>query len=191
MINQDKQGFLQFETQAALEAWLRVKKIDLSKWGRDGAKRAVDLWEELVSGDCFLQDNPPLRVVHFVQVIIERNGRRLIEAEQELGDGTRRQRRIPPAEKMRPDEDVQAAALRGLQEELHITPDAATLFPQTYRQKQKQVDSPSYPGLLTQYTIHRIEAVVAGLPDEDFWREDESFAHGAPVRRQRWTWVEK
>ncbi|MCB8967369.1 MAG: NUDIX domain-containing protein [Ardenticatenaceae bacterium] len=190
-MNQSKQEFLQFESQAALEAWLRAKKIDIDAWGGNGAKRIADLWEELQCGDCFLQDDPPLRSIHLAEVIIERDGKRLIEAEQELGDGTRRQRRIPPSEKMRPDEDILLAALRGLREELQVSPEAITLLPQTHWQRQRELDSPSYPGLPTQYTIHRIEAVVDGLPDEDFWCDNLAFAHGDPVRRQRWTWVER
>lgn len=188
-MNQKEQATLKLETQTELEMWLRAKKIDISVWGENGAKRVIDLWEELKKEDCFLQDDPPLRSIHLAEVIIEQNGKRLIEAEQELGDGTRRQRRIPPSEKMRPNEDIQVAARRGLQEELHITADRVTLLPQTYRQRQRLLDSPSYPGLPTQYTIHRIEAVVTGLPHEDFWRDNLAFADGDPVRRQRWSWI--
>ena len=182
---------LTFRDAAQLQAWLEAQDIDLSQWGLNDAKTVASLWAELQDGDCVLQADPPLRISHIAQVIISRGEKLLIEAEQELGDGRHRSRLIPPSEKMQPGEDVVAAAWRCLQEELNVGQDGATLYPLTYRQRTHEIDSLSYPGLRTRYIFHRLDADVPGLPDEDFWRDNQAFSPGDPVRRQRWSWREK
>ena len=175
-------------SEEALRRWLARQQIDASSWGHDGAKRPSDLWEELRSGDCQLQEDPPLRVIKLVEIIIRRGERILMERAQELTDGSRRARDIPPSEKMRPHEDVETAALRGLEEELQVSPSQVLLEPNTIQRRQRQADSPSFPGLPTQYTIYSIEAMVADLPEAPFWRDNGAFNHGDPVRRQLWAW---
>jgi hypothetical protein len=180
---------VQMESTADLQRWLAQKGIDVRKWGQDGAKRVVDLWQELTGGDARLQDDPPRRHVEVVQVIIRRGHLILVEAAQELSDGQRRTRQRPPSEKMKAGETYVAAALRCLQEELGVAPQQVELKLETYRCDQTTADSPSYPGLPTLYTVHTLEAVVLGLPQEAFWRENVAYDGGGdPVKRHLWDW---
>ena len=171
-----------------LEQWLAQRGIDTSDWGTTGAKSVINLWHELLEGDVVLQDNPPLRVVHVVQIIVRQQGRILIEAMQEFGDGSRRYRNQPPSEKMKIDESHVDAALRCLHEELGVEETDVSFNQSSYKQMQAQADSPSYPGLPTQYTFHLIEAAVAGIPDSDFWHDNETYGEGDPVKRHYWVW---
>ena len=47
----------------------------------------------------------------------------------------------------------------------------------------------SYPGLLGQYTIHRVEVQVDDLPQESFWTAETSLENDPTVRRHLWAWV--
>lgn len=171
-----------------LEKWLARRGIDTSAWGTGDAKSVKNLWYELQEGDIVLQDNPLLRLVHVVQVMIRRQNKILIEAMQEFGDGSRRYRNQPPSEKMKSSESPTDAARRCLWEELGVNETDVAFDQSSYKQVQAQADSPSYPGLPTQYTFHLIEAVVAGLPSTDFWHDNEARGEGDPVKRHYWVW---
>ncbi|HEX6383033.1 MAG TPA: NUDIX domain-containing protein [Anaerolineae bacterium] len=172
----------------ALEKWLAQRGIDTSGWGTGGTKSVINLWNELQEGDVALQDTPPLRVVHVVQVIIRRQNSILIEAMQEFGDGSRRYRNQPPSEKVKTGEDYLDAALRCLREELGVDERDVVFNLSSYKQVQVQADSPSYPGLPTQYTFHLIEAAVKGLPEANFWHDNATYGEGDPVKRHYWVW---
>jgi ADP-ribose pyrophosphatase YjhB (NUDIX family) len=113
----------------------------------------------------------------------------LVEAEQEFFNGQRRFRKQPPSEKIRPGEALQEAARRCLQEELGVLPENITLHMASHQQHQTNTNSFSYPGLPSQYNFHLLEAAVAGLPEEDFWRENLAGDNEIdPVKRHRWAW---
>src|SRR5690606_14051723 len=59
-----------FQSIAELEAWLEERGVDLAAWGQGEAKQTADLWSEYASGEAWFQDDPLLRVVEVVQVII-------------------------------------------------------------------------------------------------------------------------
>ena len=179
-----------FRSEKELSAWLDKNNIDAARWGAGTTKSVTNLWEELANGDAYVQEDPPMRVVHVAEVVVRAGDRVLIEAEQEFGNLHRRFRNRFPSEKMRMGENVRVSALRCLQEELGVDRQAVTFLDVPLKQIEKVKDSPSYPGLPTQYTFHRVETAVAGLPTADFWRENASFGHGDPVRRHRWTWRE-
>ncbi|NJN54935.1 MAG: NUDIX hydrolase [Anaerolineae bacterium] len=105
---------------AELKEWLQVGGVDTAVWGQHGNKTAADLWGELQQGDCLLQGMPPMRIVRVVQVIIQQEGKVLMEGAQEWADGRVRNRNFLPSEKMKPGEPPAAAALRCLWEELGI-----------------------------------------------------------------------
>jgi ADP-ribose pyrophosphatase YjhB (NUDIX family) len=177
-----------FHDEAELSAWLAEKGIDTSKWGIGTAKTVTDLWQELANGDVYIQDDPPLRVVQVTEVVVRKADQVLIEAEQEFGNQHRRFRNRFPSEKMRSGENVQMAALRCLQEELGVEPADVTFLDVPLKQIKQVKESPSYPGLSTQYTFYRVETAVSELPSSDFWRDNKAFGHGDPVRRHRWAW---
>jgi hypothetical protein len=171
-----------------LSVWLTAKGINVSRWGAGGRKSVANLWDEIVNGETYIQDDPPLRMVNVTQVIVRKGNRFLREVEQEFGDGTCRPRNNPPSEKMMHDESCTEAALRCLEEELGINKHNVTFVTAGCRQEQKVLESPSYPGLLSQYTFYIVEADVKGLPDTDFWRDNSAFGQGDPIKRQHWVW---
>ncbi|MCP4423240.1 MAG: NUDIX domain-containing protein [Chloroflexi bacterium] len=177
-----------FENVKGLQKWLHTHNIDTSLWGEGNAKTINNLWDELTGGEIAIQDDPPLRLVNVVQILIRKGKRLLLEAEQEFGDGQRRFRNQPPSEKMKPGENYVDAAVRCLQEELAVSTEDATLLTKTYKQIQRDSDSLSYPGLKTVYTFHIVEAQVKGLPEEDFWQDNQAYGGGDPVRRHLWIW---
>lgn len=177
-----------FADPAALEAWLRAHGLPLDAWGRGRAKRVADLWAECAAGETTLHDDPLQRRVGVVQVFIRRGGRLLIEVEQEMTDGRRRARLLPPSEKLKGEESPLAAAARCLTEELGLAgPDVK--LRESGQPARRVVDSPSYPGLPTCYLIYTVEATGDALPEADFWRENN--AAGDVIRRHLWGWREE
>ena len=81
----------QFTDIHALKAWLGKYEINYEEWGNSSSKSLNNLWQELEAGEVQLKDNPPLRVVDVVQIIIRRGELILVEAEQEFFNGQRRQ----------------------------------------------------------------------------------------------------
>jgi hypothetical protein len=177
-----------FAGAAALEAWLRDQGVPLEAWGRGEAKRVADLWAEYVAGEARLYDDPLQRRVSVVQVFIRRGGRLLIEVEQEMRDGRRRARLLPPSEKLKGQESPVAAAARCLAEELGLV-GAGVILCESGSPVRRVVDSPSYPGLPTCYLVHTVEAAADALPEADFWRDNT--AEGDVIRRHRWGWREE
>ena len=168
--------------------WLNQHNIDTSLWGEGNAKSVIQLWDEIDSGEISILDDPPRRMVHVVQVVIRRERQVLLEAEQIMENGSRRFRNQPPSEKFKPGESYLDAATRCLQEELGVPPEAIRLLPKSYSPRTELLDSYSYPGLLTEYTFHMVEAEVYGLPAESFWRGNKAVVTGDPVMRHRWEW---
>jgi 8-oxo-dGTP pyrophosphatase MutT (NUDIX family) len=175
----------EFQNVSELAGWLAALGVDADSWGQGESKRLIDLWAEYESGEAALEDNPPSRTIEVAEVIIRRGDAVLIEVEQEFSDGRRRARLVPPSEKMRPGESPLDAARRCLREELGLLVAEVTLR-QEYVLAEAVADSPSYPGLLTRYRFHTFEAAAAGLPDEDFYRDNA--APDDPIRRHRWGW---
>ncbi len=176
------------QSLAELKVWLVSRGINLSLWNRDSAKSVTDLWQELTTGEIQLQDMPPLRIVPVVLVIIRDGDKVLIELEQELDDNRIRPRNSLPSEKMQTGESYLEAATRCLKEELALGPANFELITSTYRRKEEENESPSYPGLCTRYIFHIIEVRVSGLPTTDFWTAESPQHQNAPVKRHHWAW---
>ena len=172
----------QFANIHVLEAWLGKHGINYETWGEKSSKSLYNLWQELEAGEV------RLKVVDVVQVIIRRDDTVLVEAEQEFFNGKRRHRDQPPSEKIKPGEALQDAAHRCLREELGVSPERIVLHMESHRQHQTNANSFSYPGLPSRYNVHVLEAAVSGLPEEDFWRENQTGDTVDPVRRHRWVW---
>lgn len=170
-----------------LVIWLHDNHIDTSFWGEGNAKSVMQLWSEVSSGEVTLLENPPRRIVNVVQVIIRRERQVLLEVEQILENGNRRFRNQPPSEKIKPGENCQDAALRCLQEELSVHPESIKLSRRCQTRTELQ-DSFSYPGLLTEYTFHMVDAVVSDLPEDAFWRSNKALISGDPVKHHLWVW---
>lgn len=181
---------MNFTSLPELHEWLAAKGIDTTLWGQlEGTKTVLHLWEEIVAGETFLQDEPPLRIVDAVEIIIRQGDRVLYEVAQEMEGGGSRPRCYPPSEKMKRGETVQQAALRGLNEELGLVAAAITLLPHSYQQRQRQIPSISYPGLNTLYQLHSLEAQAVGLPTDNFTTHEVAGNSHDPVTRHHWAWL--
>lgn len=187
MGNDDK--VLTVSTATALTHWLHTHQIDTTTWGQGAAKQVTDLWQELVAGESTLQADPPLRCVEVVEVLVEREGQRLIETAQHFADGRIRERGRPPSEKLKPGETPLAAAQRCLVEELAIDSARITVASQAITQRISLDDSGSYPGLKTQYTFYRVHLQVDGLPQTTFTTINTAHDHGDPVTAHQWAWL--
>ncbi len=176
------------QSLAQLKDWLSSRGIDISQWGRGKAKRLECLWSEIANEEVSIQDQPTIRIVPVVQVIIRRGQKILIEAKQEFNDKRIRSRNRPPSEKIRQGESYIEAAIRCLQEELDLERQNIKVIPSTYHQTQQERDALSYPGLYTRYIFHIVEARVSGLPDTDFWTNESAQNKNDPVRRHHWVW---
>jgi hypothetical protein len=154
---------VEFDNPADLSAWLAAAGIDTHTWGQGEAKRPADLWTEYQSGETSFQDDPPARVLAVAQIVIRRDGRILIEVEQEFEDGRRRARGLPPSEKLKRGEEPRAAARRCLREELGLEASAVALGDSS-RVVEETALSPSYPGLPTRYRFHVLRPRPTACP---------------------------
>lgn len=182
---------MQFNNPQELDTWLAIQGIDLTHWGQGKAKTVRHLWRELQQEDAVLAQDPLRRVIHVVQVIVERNGLVLIEANQELHDGRYRERNRPPAEKMKVGEAVVAATYRCLHEELGVAAERVTLLSVEPEILVEERPSQSYPGLCTQYTFYKMHATIIGLPDIDFWHDNLVQGPEDPIKRHHWVWIKR
>ncbi|MCO5562569.1 hypothetical protein L7F22_016196 [Adiantum nelumboides] len=171
------------KSAAALALWLQnrlppASVQQISDWGKlPGTKRVANLWLELSQGEISLEDSiPPKRTVHVACVkITNGSGNILLEASQEMADGTMRERNRPLSEKMKPGESVVDACLRGIREELgheYGAVNRVQMLQDTYAREVQERESLSYPGLMTCYVLHHMVAVMKDLPIIDFATEE-------------------
>lgn len=181
----------EFIDKKDLEIWLINQGIDLSQWDCDNAKSIENLFKEIKGGDCVIQQSPPLRVIHVVQVLIFREKLILTELAQELSDLRKRKRNLPPSEKMKPDENCLHAAIRCLEEELQITKDRITFLTNECKPSVRYRYSKSYPGLKSKYYVYRVHVQVDGLPNGNFWSKEKiSGDYQQSVHRHYWGWTQ-
>ncbi|KAJ4841795.1 hypothetical protein Tsubulata_044784 [Turnera subulata] len=198
-----------FETPQSLSEWLntRLQPGSLASWGtKPGTKNINNLFLELSQGESTLSDStPPIRTVHcmVVRILSNATNRVLLESRQDLSNGTSRPRSRPLSEKMRAGESVEEAALRAVKEELGPSW-VARVVPGTYKIKEEEREAGSFPGLMSRYVVHTVDARVEGLPEEDFATEEEEYKdvdgggdggvkgivkEAVHVIRHHWTWA--
>lgn len=202
-----------FANPQSLSDWLepRLPSDSFAAWGvRPGTKNVHNLWLELSEGETSITDStPPVRTVNVVTVrVIGKDGRILVEAQQELSDGSVRERSRPLSEKMKPGETPDEAVFRAVKEELGSIFDGEDdvvhrikILPGSYSRRVEEKNSMSYPGLPARYALHSVDATVQGLPEEDFYTEEKEYAGGesmeetraagkaVTVKRHHWKWV--
>lgn len=176
------------KSKEQLQAMLQSQGINYNNWGKGTSKSLDNLWEEIEGGETSIQDNPFLRVVEVVQVLIYKEGKMLIEYEQEFKDGRKRLRNKPPSEKMKPGENYIEAAVRCLVEELEMEKEDITIFKDSYSKKITTINSPSYPELKTRYILHTVNGKVTGLPNDEFWTSETSHNETDAISRHHWIW---
>lgn len=175
-----------------LEKRLKDAGINIELWGKGTAKTLDYLEKEIEAGETeliFGKNGELLRkvVVTGADVLYtspEGKKYRLREDKQVFKDGRERHRDLGRAvsEKMKSNEDPEQAIVRGIQEELGITGPIKAVATGT---EIENIDSPSYPGLSSQYTTHEFEVnlskeqfkldgyveVQAGLTTYFVWEE--------------------
>ena len=150
-----------------LKKQLEQAGIDTSVWGSGETKTLAHLQKEIESGETVIitgEKGELLRkvVVGGADIYYESpdgTKYRLKEDKQVFKDGRERQRNLGQAvsEKMKPDEDPQSAMIRGVQEELGIIGEINLIEVGVDKQI---IDSPSYPGLQSQYVRHKFRATL-------------------------------
>lgn len=171
--------------------WLNKHEIDISIWrGSIGNKSVADLWQEIESGEAYLEDDPPLRVVNVVRMIVQDGSRVLkVLSWNLLGIATKDQKTYP-SETIKPKETPIAAALRGLQEELGLRESDLHVLDHSKESRSEVRESSSYPGLKTRYKIYTVRVKVSNLPKDDFVTY-ERVEDSNKVIRHNWCWVEQ
>lgn len=143
--------------------------LDKSLYGRGNAKSWNSLIREIETGECSIHwiGGKPVRRVVMICIQVQGDAQsefsnmRLFEAYQEFTDGRRRERGLwGVSEKMIPGEEPSFAAKRALKEELGFSEKEIqeVLFvhdPTIYREGK---ESPSYPGLFSQFTRYQATA---------------------------------
>lgn len=144
------------ETEEGFSSYLAGFGIPVDVWGQGAAKTVGHLLQEVNGGETVLtqRGRELLRQVGFAAVnVTYRNGREvfeLVEDRQEFRDGRVRRRDTGSSvsEKIQPGENPKDAVERALREELGIT-ERVNLKGGNKVEEIKE--SPSYPGLKTQY----------------------------------------
>ena len=169
------------QTLNCLGYQIKVKKmhdlksvLPLELYGHGQAKSFQSLLDEIEKNESQIiwEENKPVRCLKVcrVKVICLDKELTLYEDRQEFKDGRIRQREFPyVSEKMGINESPITAAERALKEELRMSEDALKLTP-IYPDgiDSKELDSPSYPGLLTRYEF---QDFLAYYPVE-YWQEE-------------------
>ncbi|MDO8520646.1 MAG: NUDIX domain-containing protein [bacterium] len=146
---------------------LQKHAINVACFGTGSAKSLENLLAEIESGEAVLvEGNSRLArkiSVLGVDVFIDIGGTkiRLVEDRQVFNDGRVRRRSLPSSisEKLHQGEDVLEAVARALNEEIGIS--TFTLLTPTPRTRVEIEDSPSYPGILSEYTKHEVDVLIA------------------------------
>lgn len=155
------------ESIDSLRLKLEKSGIDTSQWGTGKAKTLEHLLKEIEEGETVLvtgEKGELLRKVIVARANIyyldsKANKFRLKEERQVFKDGRERKRDlgITVSEKIKLNEDPKEAMIRGIQEEPGISGEIDLTEMGT---DEETIESPSYPGLLSQYIRHNFETIL-------------------------------
>lgn len=151
--------------------------IDTAQFGRGKAKTLEHLLGEVESGESELAERDGKLVrrlaVLNISVFTDIGGRRrLVEDRQEFADGRVRRRELESSvsEKLHRGEDPLESIGRALEEELGIRK-FRILSPLT--DAVETGESPSFPGLLSEYLVYKIEVLIDEAEYKDEYRETQ------------------
>lgn len=171
---------------------LKSHKIPIDTWGTGKAKTVDHLVKEVVEGEAVLTTTESGELVRQISVIgmdvfhkgADGKTYKLVEDKQIFKDGRERRRELPTSmgEKLQPGEDLNAAAVRAVREELGVEGDIPVEHLQT---TSKIRESNSYPGLNGEYVIHDFSSE---LSDEQF--KPEGYIERQPDKDVYFVWKE-
>jgi len=163
--------------------------VPLDSWGSGKAKTIGHLAKEILEGETVLVDKNGeiIRRVELVHVDVRytSNGTelQLVEDRQEFKDGRVRRRGLTGiSEKMKPEENPVVSAKRALMEELGVN-DQANL--ESLGTQEKTQNSPSYPGLTTEYLRHEMRTI---MPNSAF--KPEGYVENQSDKSTYFVWKE-
>lgn len=180
---------LTFKDESQLINWLNINNIDTTRWNHDRSGSVRTLWNEIIRGESQIEIDPPRRIVRAVSILIRRDDKILIEAQQVFDSGHYRYRGFPPTETMRSGESYVDATIRGLYEELHVEESQLKIISCSDTPKMVVNESHSYPGLITKYILNQVEVIIDNLPAEEFWTHEFTDDFGEPSITHHWQWV--
>ena len=188
-------------SMSAFANLLQQHGLDLSEWNKGRNKGVVELWLELQRGEMELRldaNGQLTRCLNVVTVRVSRPGcsnEHLIETLQIWPDGRERKRGRMLSETLMQNESPIDGAWRGITEELGpIAPACNVEMDETSLKTWREtLQSPSYPTLRSEYTLHNVRACISELPDTSFETDEllvEYEAEGleAPNIRHVWSW---
>jgi hypothetical protein len=178
-------------TCGLLEQRLKNAGINISKWGTGQTKTLEHFQKEIEKGESILATDTKGKLLRKVMVVsadvhhISADSRKFVlkEDKQVFKDGrVRRRNLMSVSEKMKPAENSKEAMIRGIQEELGI--DSKIILEEKEIEKQT-IESPSYPGLLSQYINHKFKV---SLNDKQFNKNGYIENDGGIITY--FTWIE-
>jgi hypothetical protein len=151
--------------------------IDTTRFGRGNAKTLEHLLAEVESGESELAERCGKIVRHLavlnISIFTDVGGRRcLVEDRQEFADGRVRRRKLSSSvsEKLHKGESPLDSIGRALEEELRIR-NFSILSPLT--ESSETSESPSFPGLLSEYLIYKIDVLIDQNDYKETYRETQ------------------
>lgn len=144
-----------------------LNKIDTSLWNQGHAKSLDHLIKEINSGEAFLSISKNNKIIRSITVIhanvfyIDDSNQKykLIEEKQIFKNGRQRHRKLKTSigEKIKPNENINEALVRGLKEELDIKFTVKIAQNKSIKTINK---SSSYPGLITKSIVHKFDVYI-------------------------------
>lgn len=196
------------KSETSLSKFLESHGINVSAFGKGNAKTLATLLKEVEEGESSLQveNGKVVRSVQPIFIHLRHGSKLLVLKSQVFEDGRKRtslQRVI--AEKKGPgDGGTYDAAIRGMENALSIPADrlqeegALQYREDLYGFELENFESPSFPGLQTQYETHYVQFNILeqglslftnrGLPDGTDFETEEVTHLGTKVHS--WTWME-
>ncbi|CAK0874341.1 unnamed protein product [Prorocentrum cordatum] len=198
------------QNEAKLSEYLRGRGVSTERLGTGAAKCCADLLHELRAGACHLEAREAdgaaqvLRIVEPVFIRLRWGARVLVQEAQLRPDGRTAKRKMLLAEKKEPRDGggLFATIVRGINEELGVPQDILQqegvlhYRQDTYHFEVEQIDSPSYPGLMSMYRTHHVQVDIQeaglqhfaglGLPDGTDFATTETTAVGTTTHFWKW-----
>ncbi|MBU1084930.1 MAG: hypothetical protein ABIJ43_04430 [Candidatus Beckwithbacteria bacterium] len=177
------------ETPETLGGYLSGKGVSVSEWGKNEAKTVRHFFNEIKNGDCVLVDTSEglrRRVVSANVRVYHQADDDLFylkEDRQEFKDGRVRKRdwfTWSASEKVKPTESIEEGGERVLREELKIQGDLNIVRKEV---KPESTESPSYPGLHTEYQSNFFDAY---LTDKQY--NPDGYIEEQPDKITYWVW---
>lgn len=179
---------LAVESQHELEALLRSAGVPLHEYGKGGAKRLEDLFNEITStrrSRLERVDGQLVRVTRVCEITLVSNQGILVETHKRLATGSLRAQNALLATGLRPGELVLQAVRRAAKSKLGVE-GVDVLYTKTETEEHSTV---SYPGLLTRYRKALVCAKLAAGSELGNGNLQFTTQHEGSKEESYWMWL--